>query len=92
MIKDFVLTIQEVFYVSGLTNNLLSIGQLQEKGLTFLIKDDETKPNVYASLNTPTFTKRPWNTVHKHHQKLQGGSGALAQEIRASESPKFEET
>ncbi|KAI5418277.1 hypothetical protein KIW84_042781 [Lathyrus oleraceus] len=35
--------VQEVFYIPELKNNLLSIGQLQEKGLAFLIKNNECK-------------------------------------------------
>lgn len=35
--------VQDVFYVPDLKNNLLSIGQLQEKGLTVLIKENQCK-------------------------------------------------
>lgn len=35
--------VQEVFYIPELKNNLLSIGQLQEKGLALLIKNNECK-------------------------------------------------
>lgn len=38
-----VLVVQDVFYVPGLTTNLLSVGQMQEKGLTFLIKNNVCK-------------------------------------------------
>ena len=32
-----------MYYVPGLKNNLLSVGQLQEKGLTILIKEEKCK-------------------------------------------------
>lgn len=35
--------VQDVFYVPDLKNNLLSIGQLQEKGLAVLIKENQCK-------------------------------------------------
>lgn len=35
--------VQDVFYVPDLKNNLLSIGQLQEKGLEILIKSNECR-------------------------------------------------
>lgn len=35
------LTLQEVFYVPELSNNLLSVGQSQEKGLTLMIHKDK---------------------------------------------------
>ncbi|KAI5421145.1 hypothetical protein KIW84_044839 [Lathyrus oleraceus] len=38
-----VLVVQDVFYVPGLTTNLLSVGEMQEKGLTFLIKNNVTR-------------------------------------------------
>ena len=37
-VKDILFTIPEVFYVPELKNNLLSLGQLQEKNMTVLIK------------------------------------------------------
>ncbi|XP_048228337.1 uncharacterized protein LOC125369595 [Ricinus communis] len=42
-VKDTPLLVQEVFYVPGLTNNLLSIGQMQEKGLAFLVRNGMCK-------------------------------------------------
>lgn len=36
-------TVKDVFYVPDLKNNLLSIGQLQEKGLVVLIKDNQCR-------------------------------------------------
>lgn len=38
MASGFVHVVSEMFYVSELRNNLLSIGQLQEKGLAILIQ------------------------------------------------------
>jgi len=37
-VSGFTHVVSEVFFVSELKNNLLSIGQLQEKGLTILIQ------------------------------------------------------
>ncbi|CAJ2639490.1 unnamed protein product [Trifolium pratense] len=42
-IKGFVQTLTSVYYLPGLKNNLLSIGQLQQKNLTIIFKDDTCK-------------------------------------------------
>ncbi|CAJ2656475.1 unnamed protein product [Trifolium pratense] len=42
-IKGFVQTLTSVYYLPGLKNNLLSIGQLQQKNLTIIFKDDACK-------------------------------------------------
>ncbi|CAL1391441.1 unnamed protein product [Linum trigynum] len=39
LVNQVSLIVQDVFYVPGLQTNLLSVGQLQEKGLAFLIKE-----------------------------------------------------
>lgn len=38
-INGIIQVISDVYYIPELKNNLLSIGQLQEKGLTILIRD-----------------------------------------------------
>lgn len=40
-INDISQVISSVYYVPGLRNNLLSVGQLQQKGLRIIIDDDE---------------------------------------------------
>ncbi|KAI5421144.1 hypothetical protein KIW84_044839 [Lathyrus oleraceus] len=50
-----VLVVQDVFYVPGLTTNLLSVGEMQEKGLTFLIKNNkgwDSEPESSSSSTT----------------------------------------
>ena len=42
-VNDIVQVITNVYYIPELKNNLLSIGQLQEKGLTVLIQNDTCK-------------------------------------------------
>jgi transposase InsO family protein len=42
-VRGIVFLIPEVFYVPDLKNNLLSLGQLQEKGMTVLIKHGKCK-------------------------------------------------
>ena len=42
-VNEIVQLITEVFYVPGLQNNLLSVGQLQEKGLAILIQHGKCK-------------------------------------------------
>jgi hypothetical protein len=46
-INGIIQVISDVYYIPELKNNLLSIGQLQEKGLTILIRDGTCK--VYHS-------------------------------------------
>lgn len=43
VLEGFYHTVKDVFYVSDLKNNLLSIRQLQEKGLAVLIKDNQCR-------------------------------------------------
>ena len=43
LVNEIVQVITEVFYVPGLQNNLLSVGQLQEKGLAILIQHGKCK-------------------------------------------------
>ena len=45
--------VQDVFYVPGLKNNLLSVGQLQEKGLSVLIQTNECR--IYHNTNGLVF-------------------------------------
>ncbi|KAL0420698.1 UNVERIFIED_CONTAM: hypothetical protein Slati_3092700 [Sesamum latifolium] len=42
-VNDMVQIITGVFYVPQLRNNLLSVGQLQEKGLSFLFQHEKCK-------------------------------------------------
>ncbi|KAL4568927.1 hypothetical protein LXL04_024548 [Taraxacum kok-saghyz] len=45
--------IQEVYYVPELKNNLLSIGQFQQKGLSFLFQSDACRSSMSTNRMYP---------------------------------------
>ncbi|KAK4440576.1 hypothetical protein Salat_0392500 [Sesamum alatum] len=70
-VNDVVQIITGVFYVPQLRNNLLSVGQLQEKGLSFLFQHEKCK--VYHP-------EREWDD-HSHEVTTQENEDGLAPDI-----------
>ncbi|CAB4289273.1 unnamed protein product [Prunus armeniaca] len=71
--NDMSLTvITEVFFVPALTNNLLSIGQLQEKGLTVLMQHRKCKiyhPEKGLIMETEMACNRMFTVLGRIHKK-----------------------
>ena len=61
IVNNIIQVIEKVFYVPDLCNSLLSIGQLQEKGLAILIQNNKRKvfnPNRGLIIETTMLLNR----------------------------------
>ena len=83
-LNGFNYVLKAVFYVSELKNNLLSIGQLQEKGLAIMIHDGLCKiyhPSKGSIIQTAMSTNRMFTLLANKQEKKEVCFQASAQEL-----------